>query len=77
MTSIERTAHPRFKPLISAHELHLFYAPSREEAAWAAEQTDSDGHLLALLLALKSYQRTRREGNRRAPAGYLARKTTS
>ncbi|MFD7620553.1 Tn3 family transposase [Streptomyces sp. NPDC059802] len=57
MTSIERTAYPRFKRLITAHELHLFFAPTREEAAWAAERMDSDGHQLALLLALKSYQR--------------------
>lgn len=57
MTSIERTAYPRFKWLIRAHELHLFFAPTREEAAWVAERMDSDGHQLALLLALKSYQR--------------------
>ncbi|WP_228386830.1 DUF4158 domain-containing protein [Streptomyces katsurahamanus] len=57
VTSIERTAYPRFKRLITAHELHLFFAPTREEAAWAAERMDSDGHQLALLLALKSYQR--------------------
>ncbi|WP_330315077.1 DUF4158 domain-containing protein [Streptomyces sp. NBC_00523] len=57
MTSIERTAYPRFKRLITAHELYLFFAPTREEAAWAAERMDSDGHQLALLLALKSYQR--------------------
>jgi hypothetical protein len=40
--------------------VHLFFAPTREEAAWAAEQMDSDGHQLALLLALKSYQRVGR-----------------
>ncbi len=57
MTSIERTAYPRFKRLVTAHELHLFFTPSREEARWAAERTDSDAHQLALLLALKSYQR--------------------
>ncbi|MFM9442495.1 DUF4158 domain-containing protein [Streptomyces acidiscabies] len=57
VTSIERTAYPRFKRLITAHELRLFFAPTREEAAWAAERMDSDGHQLALLLALKSYQR--------------------
>ncbi|MDH6131448.1 hypothetical protein P3T37_000817 [Kitasatospora sp. MAA4] len=55
MTSIERTAYPRFKRLITAHELHLFFAPPREEAAWAAERMDSDGHQLALLLALKAH----------------------
>jgi hypothetical protein len=57
VTSIERTAYPRFKQLVSAHELHLFFVPGRDEVAWARECTDSDGHLLALLLALKSYQR--------------------
>ncbi|WP_266544100.1 hypothetical protein [Streptomyces sp. NBC_01142] len=40
MTSIERTAYPRFKRLVSAHELHLFFAPTREEAAWAAERME-------------------------------------
>lgn len=33
LTSIERTAYARFKRLITAHELHLFFAPMREEAA--------------------------------------------
>lgn len=67
MTSIERTAYPRFKRLVSAHELHLFFAPTREEAAWAAERMDADGDQLALLLALKSYQRM---GRFPRPEGY-------
>ncbi|MEU9500014.1 DUF4158 domain-containing protein [Streptomyces sp. NPDC048196] len=57
MTSIERTAYPRFKRLITAHELHLFFASSRDEVEWAAARTDCDEHLLAQLLALKAYQR--------------------
>ncbi|MGW1991352.1 Tn3 family transposase [Embleya sp. NPDC001921] len=57
MTSIERTAYPRFKRLITARELHVFFTPSEEERFWAEEVTDSDEHQLALLLALKSYQR--------------------
>ncbi|MCA2229756.1 DUF4158 domain-containing protein [Nonomuraea aurantiaca] len=57
MTSIERTAYPRFKRLISARELHLFFSPTSQEVAWAAEGTDSYEHQLALLVALKSYQR--------------------
>ncbi|WP_256260304.1 hypothetical protein OH786_38395 (plasmid) [Streptomyces atratus] len=36
MTSIERTAYPRFKRLVAAHELHLFFAPSRDEVDCAA-----------------------------------------
>ncbi|MET8270743.1 DUF4158 domain-containing protein [Streptomyces sp. NPDC005096] len=57
MTSIERTAYPRFKRLITARELHVFFTPSEEERAWAGEAADSDERQLALLLALKSYQR--------------------
>ncbi|MFC5154991.1 DUF4158 domain-containing protein [Streptomyces amakusaensis] len=57
MTSIERTAYPRFKRLITARELHVFFTPSEEERAWAEEAADSDEHQLALLPALKSYQR--------------------
>ncbi|MBV9022218.1 MAG: DUF4158 domain-containing protein [Streptomycetaceae bacterium] len=57
MTSIERTAYPRFKRLITARELHVFFTPSEEERVWAEEVTDSDEHQLALLVALKSYQR--------------------
>ncbi|WP_344374703.1 Tn3 family transposase [Streptomyces mauvecolor] len=57
MTSIERTAYPRFKRLITAHELHLFFSPTRDELQWASDATDCDEHLLALLLMLKSYQR--------------------
>ncbi|MFF3546718.1 DUF4158 domain-containing protein [Streptomyces platensis] len=57
VTSIERTAYPRFKRLITAHELHLFFSPTRDELQWASDATDCDEHLLALLLMLKSYQR--------------------
>ncbi|MEU7377571.1 Tn3 family transposase [Streptomyces albidoflavus] len=57
MTSIERTAYPRFKRLITARELHVFFTPSEEERVWAEEVADSGEHQLALLIALKSYQR--------------------
>ena len=57
MTSIERTAYPRFKRLITVRELHLFFSPGREEAQWVAERADSNEHQLALLLILKSYKR--------------------
>jgi len=57
MTSIERTAYPRFKRLITARELHVFFTPSEEERVWVEEVTDSDEHQLALPVALKSYQR--------------------
>ncbi|MET8326187.1 hypothetical protein [Streptomyces sp. NPDC005181] len=38
MTSIERTAYPRFKRLMSAREMHVFFTPKPEEAAWARER---------------------------------------
>ncbi len=57
VTSIERTAYPRFKRLITAHELPLFFSPPRDELQWAFDATDGDEHLPALLLMLKSYQR--------------------
>ncbi|XNR95421.1 DUF4158 domain-containing protein [Streptomyces sp. R-74717] len=35
----------------------MFFSPTRDELKWAADATDGDEHLLALLLMLKSYQR--------------------
>ncbi|MDH6623601.1 hypothetical protein M2271_001388 [Streptomyces sp. LBL] len=57
MTSIERTAYPRFKRLMSAREMHVFFTPKREEIDWAQERTRSGEHLLALALTLKCYQK--------------------
>ncbi|MBV9013193.1 MAG: DUF4158 domain-containing protein [Pseudonocardiales bacterium] len=53
MTSIERTAYPRFRRMITAAELHNHFAVKRAEVIWATEQTDSDPHLLALVLSWK------------------------
>ena len=53
MTSIERTAYPRFKKLVTAVELHNHFAVTRVERVWAAERTDTDAHLLALVLSVK------------------------
>jgi hypothetical protein len=44
VTSIERTAYPRFKRFLSARELHVFYTPQPEEIAWARGQARSDEH---------------------------------
>ncbi|MEO3764093.1 hypothetical protein [Streptomyces sp. B8F3] len=44
VTSIERTAYPPFKRLITAHELHLFFSPTREELAWRGEHRDLRRH---------------------------------
>ena len=56
MASIERTAYPRFRRMVTAREL-LALSPGVEEIAWAREQTRSESHLLALVLSLKCFQR--------------------
>ncbi|MBI0378026.1 DUF4158 domain-containing protein, partial [Streptomyces albiflaviniger] len=58
MASLERTAYPRFKRLISERELREFFTPSAEDVAWARERThDRPGRVLALLVMLKSAAR--------------------
>ncbi|WP_172639490.1 DUF4158 domain-containing protein, partial [Streptomyces tailanensis] len=55
MASLERTAYPRFKRLISERELREFFTPSAEDVVWARERThDRPGRGLALLVMLKS-----------------------
>jgi len=56
MTSIERTAYPRFGRVVTARELAAL-SPSPDEVAWARDLTRSDGHLLALVTSLKCFQR--------------------
>jgi hypothetical protein len=56
MTSIERTAYPRFGRVITARELDAL-GPLPDEIEWVRERSRSDEHLLALALALKCFQR--------------------
>ncbi|MFC7641327.1 DUF4158 domain-containing protein [Streptosporangium lutulentum] len=57
MTAIDRTAYPRFKRVVPARELVEAFTPTVAEVAWAREKTQSDQHVLALVVWLKSYQR--------------------
>jgi hypothetical protein len=57
VASIERTAYPRFKRVISARELEESFTPTQEEIAWAQGMTRSAPHLLALVLTLRTFQR--------------------
>jgi hypothetical protein len=57
LTSIERTAFPFFRRLVSARELELLFTPDSGEVGWAREKVRSDEHLLALVLSLKCFQR--------------------
>ena len=56
MTSIERTAYPRFGRLVTARELDGL-APLAEETEWARALSRSDQHVLSLVVALKCFQR--------------------
>ncbi|MEU7858345.1 DUF4158 domain-containing protein [Nonomuraea sp. NPDC049141] len=57
MTSIDRTAYPRFARVMSARELAETFTPTDDEVDWARGRTQDEQHLLALLVWLKSYQR--------------------
>jgi hypothetical protein len=60
LTSIERTAYPRFRRLTTARVLHVFFTPTEDEAAWARERTESPEALLALVVDLKCFQKMAR-----------------
>lgn len=49
--------HTGFRRVVSARELAEAFTPTLEELGWARSRTQSDGHCLALVVGLKSYQR--------------------
>lgn len=57
MTSIERTAYPRFKRQFTAKELTEIYTPNKSEIAFAYATTKGESNILNLLCLLKSFQR--------------------
>jgi uncharacterized protein DUF4158 len=57
LASIDRTAYPRFKRVVSDRELAEAFTPTPDEITWARGRTHSDEHFLALVARLKSYQR--------------------
>jgi hypothetical protein len=56
MTSIERTAYPRFRRLVTARELAEL-SPTPDDVAWAKDRTRSEAHLLTMVVLLKCFQR--------------------
>jgi hypothetical protein len=56
LTSIARTAYPRFGRMLTAMELDAL-SPSREEIEWARRRSRSREHVLGLVLGLKCFQR--------------------
>jgi hypothetical protein len=56
MASIERTAYPRFKPSLTATEIHALYCPTDDERAFIATHARGDIQQLTLLTLLKCQQ---------------------
>lgn len=57
MTSIERTAYPRFKRQFTTKELTEIYTPTKSEIAFAYSTAKGESNILNLLVILKSFQR--------------------
>lgn len=57
MASIERTAYPRFKKILTGRELNEFYTPSEEEAMFGRSTVRGDVNLLCFVVLLKTFQR--------------------
>src|ERR1019366_8593213 len=56
LTSIDRTAYPRFRRTMSAREIADVFTPSAEEVEWARDKTTAPPNMLALVACLKSFQ---------------------
>jgi hypothetical protein len=57
VTSVDRTAYPRFGRVVSGRELAEAFSPTDAEVEWARGRTQDQQHLLALVVWLKSFQR--------------------
>lgn len=57
MTSIERTAYPRFKRQFTEKELNEIYTPTKSEIAFAYNTTKGESNILNLVVVLKAFQR--------------------
>lgn len=53
MASIERTAYPRFKSALTAHELDELYCPTEEDFEFVGKRADDPIIQLTLLARLK------------------------
>ena len=57
MTSIQRTAYPRFKRYFTPKELGEIYTPTKSEIAFAYNTTNGQSNILNLVILLKVFQR--------------------
>jgi len=57
MTSIERTAYPRFKNYYTPNELRQIWTPTIEEKNFALPHTSGESNYINLIILLKVFQR--------------------
>lgn len=57
MTWIQRTAYPRLPRTVSVRDFDEVFRPTEDEVEWTRGRTQSDAHLLGLMLLLKCFQR--------------------
>lgn len=57
MTSIERTAYPRFKRYYTPNELKQIWTPTIEEKKWGLSHTSGENNYTNLIVLLKVFQR--------------------
>ena len=57
MTTIERTAYPRFKSSFTLDELAHFYNPTEADVAFVENVAADEGQQLAMMILLKAFQK--------------------
>ncbi len=57
MTTIERTAYPRFKSLFTQDELAHFYNPTESDVAFVENRATDETQQLAMMILLKAFQK--------------------
>jgi TnpA family transposase len=57
VTSVERTAYPRFKRHFTTKELTEIYTPTKAEIAFSYSTTKGQGNIFNIIVVLKAFQR--------------------
>jgi TnpA family transposase len=57
LPTLQETAYPRLRTVVTPHALAVIYTPNPEELALAAQATRGKGALLGFLVLLKTFQR--------------------
>ena len=57
MTTIERTAYPRFKSSFTQDELERFYNPTESDTAFVENRATDETQPLAMMILLKAFQK--------------------